>query len=360
MLVIDADAHVEESVASWSFLAEEFHARRPLPVTLPVDTAWREHNAVWLIDRKVRQSAANPTTMERAKKKGIAIPSQELTDVGARLEDLDRFGIEKQVLYPSTWLDCLTEDPEFETALAQSYNTFMARQCRESGGRLYYAAVVPFRRPQAAVEEIRRVRQLGGAVAIFVRGMEWDMPLNHPSFGPIYAEAEQQNLVMAVHIGFGSPTINRMFEGLPQLPSELPFIPPRGSALVSGLLVQYAFASIVSGGLLEDFPRLRWVFLEVGSEWLVPALRSASRRGGRNLRAQFEEGRICASCEPDEDLPYLVARLGDNWLVVASDMPHTDDFHHDRPEQVFRERGDLSDAVLEKLLRTNASRLYAL
>ncbi len=73
MLIIDADAHVEESEATWSHLAPEFHDRRPLPVTLPGDTAFREHNAVWLIDRKVRQSAANPTTMRRALKKQITI-----------------------------------------------------------------------------------------------------------------------------------------------------------------------------------------------------------------------------------------------------------------------------------------------
>lgn len=360
MQVIDADAHVEESVQTWQYLDPEFHPRRPLPVTLPPDTSWGPWNAVWLIDRKVRQSAATPTSMERARDKAVSVPSQELTDVSARLRDLDLFGIEKQVIYPSAWLACLAEDVDLETALAKSYNRFMATQCNQSGGRLRYAAVIPFRNPRAAIEEVRNVRQMGGAVSIFVRGMEWDMPVNHPSFFPIYEEIVGQNLAVAVHIGFGSPTINRMFEGLPGLSDELPFIPPRGRLLVSGLLIQYAFHGIVSAGLIEDFPKLRWVFLEAGSEWIVPAVRSAERSGHRGVRKHFEEGRLFASCEPDEDLLYLTRQFGENWLVVASDLPHADDFHHDRPEEVFRGRGDLSERLLAKILRDNAARLYEL
>ncbi|NIO09620.1 MAG: amidohydrolase family protein [Deltaproteobacteria bacterium] len=360
MQIIDADAHVEESVATWQFLEPRFYPRRPIPVTLPGDTSWGKFNAVWLIDRKVRQSAANPTTMELAQRKRISLPSQELTSVTARLEDLDRFGIDKQVIYPSAWLGCLAEDVELEAALASSYNKFMSTQCNQSGGRLSYAAVLPFRCPQSAVEEIRNVGMLGGAVSIFVRGMEWDMPVNHPSFWPIYEEAERQDLAVAVHIGFGSPTISRMFEGMPSLPEERPFIPPRGRLLVSGLLIQYAFNAIISAGLMEEFPKLRWVFLEAGSEWLVPAVRAITRSGKRDIRKHFDEGRLFASCEPDENLPYLANEFGSDWLVVASDLPHADDFHHDRPEEVFRERGDLSDSLLKKILCDNARRLYGL
>lgn len=50
--------------------------------------------------------------------------------------------------------------------------------------------------------------------------------------------------------------------------------------------------------------------------------------------------------------------LGEDCLVIASDMPHADDFHHDQPEEAWRERGDLSEALLTKLLRENAQRLY--
>ncbi|HTM08521.1 MAG TPA: amidohydrolase family protein [Verrucomicrobiae bacterium] len=354
--VIDADAHVEESAETWRFLDPEFFPRRPLAAALPPDTSFGEHNAVWIIDHKLRQSAANPTIMERAQKKPISIPSQELTDVGARLSDLDRFGIEKQVIYPSAWIGCLADDPDLEAALAKSYNDFMARQCGRSGGRLYYGAVVPFRRPEAATAEIRRVADMGAAVSIFMRGVEWDMPINHPSFRPIFAEAERRGVAVAVHLGFGSPTISRMFDGMPRIKGELPFVPPSGGRLASGLLLQFAFHNLIKDCLIERYPQLRWVFLEGGSEWLIPAIRTLGR-SGIECRNYFAAGRIFVSCEPDEDLSYVAAKIGEDCLVAASDMPHSDDFHHERPEETFRKTG-LSEGLLQKILCGNAERLY--
>lgn len=359
MEVLDADAHVMESSQTWQYLGPEFYSRRPIPVTVPTDTSFEWNNAFWVIDQKIRHVGATPTTAKRAETKGMEIPSQEITDVRARLADLDRFGIKKQVIYPTIWMACLAEDTELEIALARSYNDFLSRQCNQSSGRLWYSAVIPFRSPGKAVEEIRRVAQLGGAVGIFTRGLEWDKPLSHPSFHPIFEEAERQDLVITVHIGRGSPTLNGMFEGIPRLPGEPSHLPPRSSKLVSLLTCQYGFYSILESGLMEEFPRLRCVFLEVGSEWMVPALSALGRGGKGHLRKPFDEGRIFASCEPDEDLRYLVNKLGDNWLVAASDIPHGDPARHEFVEEVFRKRGDLSESVLEKILCKNTARLYS-
>jgi len=361
MRVLDADAHVEESPATWQFLDPALNARRPIPVTLPLDTSFGSFNAVWIIDNKLRQSSANPTSMRIASEKGVSIAAQELTDVPARLADLDRFGIAQQVVYPSAWLGCLAEDVELEAALAGSYNRFMGEQCGQSNGRLGYAVVVPYRQPRAAVDEIRRARAAGPAVSVFVRGMEWDLPLSHPFLYPIYAEAERQNLAMAVHVGFGSPTISKLFEGIPRArEGELPFIPPRGKGLVSGLLVQFAFSAILEAGLPSQFPRLRWVFLEIGAEWLVGALGRLSEPARREFRRCVESGAFFVSCEPDEDLSYLAGRFGDDCFVAASDYPHADDFRHDPIQDAFVRPGQLSEAQVEKILSDNPRRLYAL
>jgi predicted TIM-barrel fold metal-dependent hydrolase len=361
MDVIDADAHIEESVATWQYLDPAFHARRPIPVTFPPHTSFGDFNAAWVIDNKLRQSSANPTTMRIAQQKGVAIPAQELTDVAARLADLDRFGISRQVVYPSAWIGCLAEDVELETALARSYNRFLAEQCGQSRGRLLYAVVVPFRQPQAASEELRRARAAGGAVSVFARGMEWDRPLSHPSFYPIYAEAERQNLAIAIHVGFGSPSISRLFEGLPRYhPNEFPFIPPRGRGLVSGLLVQFAFSAIMEAGLPEEFPCLRWVFLEIGAAWLPGAVGRLSPPAERVFRRCLAAGCFFVSGEPDEDLPYLVKQFGEDWLVAASDYPHADDFRHDSIRDTFLRESGLGEALVDKVLAANARRLYAL
>ncbi len=358
MDVIDADAHVMESTQTWQYLEPEFNSRRPIPVTVPTDTSFEWNNAFWVIDQKIRHVGATPTTAKRAETKGVEVPSQEITDVQARLADLDRFGIKKQVIYPTIWMACLAEDPELEIALARSYNEFMSRQCGQSGGRLWYTAVIPFRSPAKAVVEIRRVAQMSGAVGIFARGLEWDKPLSHPSFLPIFEEAERQDLAITVHIGRGSPTLNSMFDGIPRLPGEPSHLPPRSSKLVSSLTCQYGFYSILESGVMDEFPRLRCVFLEVGSEWMVPALSALGRGGKGHLRKVFDEGRVFASCEPDEDLPYLAGKLGEGCFVAASDIPHGDPSRHEFVEEVFRGRGDLSEGFLEKILWKNSAKLY--
>jgi hypothetical protein len=107
MNVIDCDAHVEESVETWSYLDPEFYLLRPLPVLFPEDTCFGSHNAAWVIDYKLRFFASNPTIMARAKQKDVPIPVQELRDVKQRLACMDEMGIDKQVIFPSIWLGCL-------------------------------------------------------------------------------------------------------------------------------------------------------------------------------------------------------------------------------------------------------------
>src|SRR5262245_30283276 len=100
--VVDADAHVEESEATWSYLEPDFKPRRPIPITLPTDTEFANWNGGWIIDGKFRHNAASPTTMQVALyEKDASIGSQELTDVPARLSDMDRLNCAAQVVFPS-------------------------------------------------------------------------------------------------------------------------------------------------------------------------------------------------------------------------------------------------------------------
>jgi len=359
MLIIDADAHVIESQATWQHLDRKFHARRPVPVTLPEDTSFGAWNAFWFIDEKIVHFGATPTTGKLARGKAYSIASQEISEVGARLADLDRQRIERQVLHPSLCLHTLASDPDLEGALMQSYNTFLAEKWAASGGRLCYALLAPFRRPEAAVAEIRRACRLGGAVSVFMRGIEWDKPVSHPEFHPIYEEAERQNLAIAVHLGTGSPSLNRMFDGVPRIPGEDPFFTPRGKRLVTALSVQYAFYALMESGVPEAFPKLRWAFLEGGgSAWVVPAVTALGRGARRNARKIIDDGRIFFGCEPDEDFNYIADKIGDGGLVVASDMPHFDESAHESLAHEYESRSDVRPALFPKLFRGNAERLY--
>ncbi len=358
-MLIDADAHVEESVETWKYLEREFYPYRPIPVQFPEDTCFGSQNAAWVIDYKLRLYAATPTLMKQASEKGVPIPVQEMNDVPGRLSYLDLLKVDCQVIFPSLWLGCPSENVELEAALARSYNRFMANQCNQSGGRQRFAAVLPWRRPDLAIEEMRQLKERGSVASIFVHGIEWDIPLAHPSFYSIYEEAQSQDLPITVHTGNGSsPTISRMFEGMPRPgPRTFPFVHPLGKGLVSGPYVRYGFTQILESGLMEEFPKLRVAFLEAGSEWVVSVVSGLQRKS----RAKELLGdRVFVGCLPKEDLTYLISKLGDEFLVVGTDFPHGDAFREDQLSQGLEDREDLSAVTIEKILAGNPQRLYCL
>jgi len=356
-MVIDSDAHVEESVETWKYLEPEFYPYRPMPIQLPEDTCFGGQNAAWIIDYKLRLYAATPTLMKQASEKGVPIPVQELNDVRGRMDFLDALGVDKQVIFPSLWLGCPSENVELEAALARSYNRFMAHQCNHSEGRLWYVAVLPWRRPDLAIQEMKQLKQRGSVAGTFVHGIEWDIPITHPSFYAIYEEAERQDLPITVHTGNGSsPTISRMFEGMPRPgPRTFPFVHPLGAGLISGPYVRYGFTQILGSGLLEEFPKLRVAFLEAGCEWAVSIV--SGLKGKANAKEWLGD-RVFVGCLPKEDLGYVANKLGDDFLVTATDFPHGDAFREDHLKKGLEDRGDLSAETIEKILDKNPERLY--
>jgi len=361
MFVIDADAHVMETDAAWAHLEKEFYARRPVPVVFPEDTSLTVFNAAWLIDEKVRLFGASPPIGTRSLVKKYTMPSQTLESVAARLGDMDKRRIDMQVVHTTFGLLNICEDPVLEGALMRSYNTFMAEKCSQSGGRLKYNALVPFRDPDAATAEIRRVASMGGACAVFMRGLEWDSPVSDPAFYPIYAEAERQNLAIAMHLGAGSPKMRTVFEYQKRIPGEEPFWPPRSKRLIGPMTVQFGFYSLMESPVSIDFPKLRWAFLEAaGAEWMIGAIGAMERAGKFNARKMLEDGRVFICAEPTEDLQYLANKFGSDCLVIGSDMPHQDEAAHENLVDEFEARSDLPAALMEKLLWKNAARLYDL
>ncbi|MBM2811564.1 MAG: Amidohydrolase [Chloroflexi bacterium] len=359
MVVIDADGHVEESVQTFIHLEDEWYRRRPIIVEFAHDTVYAPWTASWLIDVKTYPNImgkgggrlGTPTTSDFAKAKPSSIPSQEITDVAARLSDLDKAGIDQQVVYPTLFLMTTTEDVRFEAALYRSYNTFMADACAKSGGRIKYAALVPIRDLEESVKELRRAKRLG-ASSIMLLGVAWDKNLGDKSLWPFYEEAASLDIPVCSHFGWGSPAITNVFNSW-----------DRSAGFTSATLpVMIAFHSVMGSGVLEAIPNLRFAFLEVGSQW-VPWVMHQLRRSGaarKDPADYFREGRVYVACEADEDINHLIAEIGEDGLVVASDFPHSDFSREDNIGTAIMGREDVPLRVREKILSTNPQRLYGL
>jgi uncharacterized protein len=127
--------------------------------------------------------------------------------------------------------------------------------------------------------------------------------------------------------------------------------------------------SVVVGGVLERFPRLRIAFLESGIGW-VPFMmdrldEEIEKRGADEapwLTAKPSEyltsGRCFFGVECGEKtIPDAVRTMGDNTLLYSSDFPHWDgDWPHTVGTVLGRE--DLSETTKRKMLHDNVARFY--
>jgi predicted TIM-barrel fold metal-dependent hydrolase len=369
MLAFDVDAHVEESLETWKYLDEKFARRKPIPVTLEDQPALLGQNAFWLIDGTVVPRTAGkglslfgtPTTSRHAREKPFSIGSQEMTDIEARLNDLDRFGIDTQIVNSTLLNATLSTVVEFEYALCRAFNSWIYEACAQSAGRLRWNAMIRLTDVENAVLELRRVAALGAAAAE-IHGMAGDRLLDSRAFDPFWSEAEKLNMPVYVHIGFESPTFTGLFQNL--------YMSIACSNRASLLL---GFLAIVGTGVAERFPRLRFAFAEAGVEWLpwlIHIMDSYWGMGqgifkndpgfGHSKTKPSEiigDGNIYLVCEEDEDLHGALKLVGDERMMLGSDMPHSES--HPNSFQKLTERSDLSPSVKAKITGENAQRFFA-
>ena len=360
--VVDADTHIAESEAMWRWIDAEMYPRRPVLAKIPDDTWYKERNAFWLIDGEIFPKPAGkasfslitPSAQKREAGRGdIHLAVRELTDPVARLKDMDKIGVDVQVIYPTLFLVYLTDDGKLETALCRAYNRFIADACAKAPERLKWVAIPPLRDRAAALAEIRWAKERG-AVGVFFRGMEGNLTLDDPYLHPVYASAEELDLAICIHTGSGSRHLMQPFD-----------VERNHTFAHNRILPVVAFRDLVANRIPEKFPKLRFGFIEAAATW-VPYVWHVLKRSVRSdlkkadPRDLFREYRFWVACEADEELPLLLRYIGEDHLVIGSDYGHNDPSKEPEFVKNMRAREDVAPDVIEKILRQNPRRLYGL
>jgi predicted TIM-barrel fold metal-dependent hydrolase len=368
MRVIDGDAHVEESEATFAdpYWDPALADRRPQIIQA-------RESAYWLIDGYVAprrrgkgaQHAATPPAAGGVKtrwavSKVDSLESMTLADVDARLLYNRSEGIDVQVIFPTLFQAPLAEDPLMQNALCRSYNSWLADVCNQRPQALKWICLVNLEDVPGAIQELRRAKKLG-AVGVYLLGMVGDEKLDHPRYAPFFAEATELDLPVNVHIGFPSPSLGRPYDTVYDA-----FMMPLTASMLTG------FVDIVAGGVLDRFPTLRAAFWEAGCEW-VPWLvgrmdhfyEVAVERGRWEYNAKrrpsdyLKDGGIYLGFEvEDRLLPQVVEQAGATQFLYASDIPHGDRMFGS--VNYLRSREDLSPKAKELMLSDNAARFYKL
>src|SRR5581483_8660870 len=131
MVRIDADAHVDESDATWEYMDAAEQHLKPLTLTGPENTALSSGDSrvhrLWLLDGRVQLRRTRNDA-----RSGTTAAVRELADVEGRVRHLDRLGIDVQVLYPTVLLGAVAARPEVEVALCRSWT--WTRPCASCAG----------------------------------------------------------------------------------------------------------------------------------------------------------------------------------------------------------------------------------
>ena len=351
MPVVDVDTHIDEPEEAWASMEGPAARFRPITIAPPegvqvpgLDAAT---NRWWLVDGRMRQRMIRDDDST-----GTTLGSRELLDVSARLAHMDRAGVDIHVIYPTFFLAYITGDPEAEVALTTSYNEYLARKCAESNGRLRWVAVLPLLDIEASVTQLRWARE-HGACGVFKRGVEHGKRASDPYFFPIYEEASALDLPICIHTGNGNPSEGRIGHG----------------DGLSGVPVMDAFHALVLYNIPQQFPTLRFGFLEAGSTWLPYVMdRLAAEKARRSWIRKFELGaslirdnRFFIAIDPIEDISHILEFGTEDNLMIGSDYTHFDtSAQPDALQQVHQwvDQGRISAVVARKILEHNPMVFY--
>jgi predicted TIM-barrel fold metal-dependent hydrolase len=350
--VIDVDGHVFEPDSLWEeHLDPAFIDRRPRLVHDDRGTTRYELEG-HLVPPGTGRGAWVPEGIREA-----SLKREGGVDPIARLVDMDEEGIDVAVLYATAALGLYAfSDLELSIACCRAYNDWLATYCAAAPDRLKGTPALPLRSVPDALDEARRAITELGFVSITMPCAVFERNPDDAEHDPIFALAEELDVPVGFHAGGPRFCYSRFVDSYATL-----------HALEFAFDVMFAAATIVCGGVLERFPRLRVLLLEAGAAWgpyLFERLDEHYEKRSDEMPhiskppSEFlADGRIVVSCEGEQHLPHALSGLGTHSVVYASDYPHWDAEFPDTVRHIA-DRDDLTAAEKSAVLGENAARIY--
>jgi predicted TIM-barrel fold metal-dependent hydrolase len=351
--VVDVDGHVFEPDSLWEeHLAPELMDRRPRIVRDERDTTRYEIEGR-MIPPGTGRGAWVPEGIVEA-----SVHRDGATDPKLRLADMDEEGIDLAVLYGTASMGFFAiSDIDLSVGCCRAFNDWLAAYCAADPARLKPTPALPLRSVPGAVDEARRVITELGFVSITMPCAVAKRNPDDPENDPIYELAEELDVPIGLHAGGPRFAYDRFVDSYATL-----------HALEFAFDIQFAAATIVCGGVLERFPRLRVALLEAGSAWgpyLFDRLDEHYEKRKQEMplltkppSAYLDDGRIVVSCEGEKFLPHALEGMGAHSVAYASDYPHWDSEFPNTVRNIA-DRDDLTDDQKRAVLGANADRLYA-
>jgi predicted TIM-barrel fold metal-dependent hydrolase len=276
-----------------------------------------------------------------------------MENVMARLRHMDELGIDVQVLYPTMFIEQISDKPAWEIAICRGYNRWLADIHRQGRGRLRWICVLPLLDMTASLEELKFCKQ-HGACGVFMRGIEGQRMITDPYFYPLYDEISRNDMAVGVHVGNGSPQnadLVSQYNG-------------GGSFWKFRLPVIGACHSVMMSEVPQQFPRLRFHWAEAAAQWVPYVVKDLQRRWatqGKELPENpMKAYRQYVTCQTDDDVDYVLRYAGEENITVGTDYGHNDQSTEVEALRNLKQLGTISEAQYGKITYDNPKALFAL
>ncbi|WP_068672080.1 amidohydrolase family protein [Oceanobacillus sp. Castelsardo] len=264
-----------------------------------------------------------------------------------RIEDMDREGVDIQVLSPIPVTFSYWANPKEAEEMAKIQNDFIAETVKKYPNRFIGLGTVPLQDIDVSIREMERcVKELG------LKGIEIGTNVNgknldDPEFTNFFRKAEEWQVPLFIHPW---ETLGR--ERFPRHNFMYTVGMPSETAL--------AAASLINGAVIEKFPNLKVCFAHGGGSfpYILPRL-DQGWNVWRDLRiiskppSHYTKNFYFDSLNYDpQNLKYLIERFGHERVVMGSDYPFL--LREIVPGKVIDETTELTEEERKAILGKNA------
>ncbi len=347
-LLVDADIHpVADSIRIMDFLPEPWRTRYAGGNRSANSLGW------W-----------NPNGVNRP---------DAVDEQGCRIEGdpyllrdhfLNRYDIDYAVLIGGGTLHLgLSPEADYAASIISATNSVMVEDRLPVDDRYRYALAVYPNDPELAVREIHRLGDHPGVVQVQMPSAS-RIPYGQRYFHPIYEAAAQYGLPVAIHPGSEGVGISG--------PPTAAGYPTSYLEWHTGLVASYIahVTSLITEGVFQKFPTLKFVLVEGGISWLPPILWRLDKnwKGLRimapwvdRLPSEIARDHILLTTQPLEEPEnpkhfHSILEMFDaeHMLMFSSDFPHWDG---DAPDFAARQ---FPKHLRERIMGKTAQELYKL